>query len=116
MALVRPAGRHRRRLHRLGPGRVRAVAGGSVITPSAPPLARAAPPTHTGSRLTRLLGLAVAAGLVLLALLGLWWSPADQVQGDAVRIMYVHVPAAITAYLAFGVTALGSGLYLWRRS
>jgi heme exporter protein C len=86
-----------------------------VITPSAPPAARAAP-THTGSRATRLLGLAVAAGSVLLALLGLWWSPADQVQGDAVRIMYVHVPSAITAYLAFGVTALGSGLYLWRRS
>ena len=33
-------------------------------------------------------------------------------QGDVVRIMYVHVPSAITAYLAFGLTALGSVLYL----
>jgi len=31
------------------------------------------------------------------------------------RIFYYHVPSAWVAYLAFGVTALASGLLLWRR-
>src|SRR5205823_3080947 len=34
----------------------------------------------------------------------------------AQRLMYLHVPAAWLAYLAFGVTALGSALYLWPRT
>ncbi len=39
-------------------------------------------------------------------------SPADTVQGNLVRIMYVHVPAAWLAYLAFIVTMVGSVAYL----
>lgn len=39
-------------------------------------------------------------------------SPADSVQGDLVRIMYVHVPAAWLAYTAFFVTFVGSLAYL----
>jgi heme exporter protein C len=39
-------------------------------------------------------------------------SPPDAVQGDLVRIMYVHVPAAWLAYLAFAVTLIGSIGYL----
>lgn len=42
-------------------------------------------------------------------------SPADSVQGDLVRIMYVHVPAAWLAYLAFFVTFVGSIAYLLTR-
>jgi heme exporter protein C len=42
-------------------------------------------------------------------------SPADDVQGDLVRIMYVHVPAAWLAYLAFFVTFIGSIAYLLTR-
>ena len=56
------------------------------------------------------------ASLITLAMLGLWVAPPDAVQGDAQRLMYVHVPAAWLAYLAFGVTALASVLYLWRRT
>ena len=41
--------------------------------------------------------------------------PADANQGDAQRIMYVHVPSAWLAYLSFGVTALAGIAYLWRR-
>ena len=48
--------------------------------------------------------------------LGLFVSPPDDMQRDAVRLMYVHVPAAWVAYLAFGVTTLASVLYLWRRT
>jgi len=43
-------------------------------------------------------------------------SPADSVQGDLVRIMYVHVPAAWLAYTAFIVTFAGSLWYLLTRS
>ena len=41
----------------------------------------------------------------LLLLFGLVTVAADDVQGDAVRIMYVHVPSAWLAYLSFFVTA-----------
>jgi len=50
----------------------------------------------------------VVAVAVTLAMI----SPADTVQGELVRIMYVHVPAAWLAYLAFGVTLLSSIGYL----
>lgn len=62
-------------------------------------------------------GLGVTA-LALLALggyLGLVWSPPDVHQGDAMRILYVHVPSAWTAYLAFFIVLVGSGMYLWKR-
>lgn len=39
----------------------------------------------------------------------------DAVQGQLSRIMYVHVPSAWLAYLAFGVTMLASALYLWKK-
>ncbi len=48
-------------------------------------------------------GLAVPA--VLITVVGLYWglfvSPADWQQGDAVRIMYVHVPSAWLASLGY---------------
>jgi heme exporter protein C len=61
-------------------------------------------------------GVLAAASLVELAVLGLVVSPADQVQGDAVRLLYLHVPAAWLAYLAYFVTSLTSLLYLWPRT
>lgn len=54
--------------------------------------------------------------LVVLAVLALWVAPPDAVQGDAQRLMYVHVPAAWLAYLAFFVTAVASALWLWPRT
>jgi heme exporter protein C len=42
-------------------------------------------------------------------------APPDRVQGDLVRIMYVHVPSAWIAYLAFGITFLASLAFLVRR-
>lgn len=57
------------------------------------------------------------AGLALMGttLVGLFGVPADAVQGDAQRIMYVHVPSAWLAYLAFLVTLVAGLLYLRRR-
>ena len=73
---------------------------------------------------TRLLPRAVARGLDLvtlvslgaLTLFGLWAAPPDEVQRDAQRIMYLHVPSAWLAYLSFFVTALASVLFLVRRT
>lgn len=70
----------------------------------------------TGTTATRLLGLAALAGLAVHLVLALGTTPADRVQEDAVRLLYVHVPAAWLAYLAFGVTSLCSLLYLWPRT
>lgn len=57
-------------------------------------------------------------GAIALALLGvgLYWSlfvaPADYQQGDAARIMFVHVPAAWMSMFVYGVIALSSLLGL----
>jgi heme exporter protein C len=72
--------------------------------------------TLLNARISRILGGAALASLVVLALFGLWIAPPDRIQSDAQRLMYLHVPAAWIAYLAFGVTALASALYLWRRT
>ena len=64
----------------------------------------------------RALGWTTLVALIVLALFGLWGAPADEVQSDAQRLMYLHVPAAWIAYLAFGVTAIASGLWLWPRT
>jgi len=47
-------------------------------------------------------------------LVGLFGVPADGAQGDVQRIMYVHVPSAWLAYLAFFVTLVTGLLYLHR--
>lgn len=73
-------------------------------------------PFGTGSRGTRILGSIALLGLVFLGLIGLWASPEDRIQGNLVRILYVHVPSAMLAYLACFLTTLGSAVYLWKKS
>jgi len=63
----------------------------------------------------RILGLAAAVSVIAAAAVGLLVVPADLNQGDAQRIMYVHVGSAWVAYLSFAVTALAGVLWLWRR-
>ncbi len=50
---------------------------------------------------------------------GIAWAlviaPTEAVQGLPQRIMYVHVPSVITAYVALLLVAAGSALYLWKR-
>ena len=67
-------------------------------------------------RLAAVVGWSALVSLIVLAVFGLWIAPPDAVQRDAQRLMYLHVPAAWLAYLAFGVTALASALYLWGRT
>lgn len=64
----------------------------------------------------RTIGVLALVSLVALALFGLWGAPTDEIQGDAQRIMYLHVPSAWLAYLAFFVTAAASALFLWPRT
>lgn len=75
-----------------------------------------APRPSTASGATRVLGGLSLVGLALLLGYALVWSPADAVQQDSVRIMYVHVPTAILAFTACAITTLASAMWLRRRS
>lgn len=55
------------------------------------------------------------AGVILVYWMSFFWVPTEVSQGVAQRIFYVHVPAAWTTFLAFGLCALTSGMYLWLR-
>jgi len=78
---------------------------------------RAGSLSMTGSVATRVLGVVAIAAVGVMALLALWISPADAVQGDAVRLMYVHVPSIWVAYGGFALTAFASFRVLrWTRS
>jgi heme exporter protein C len=73
---------------------------------------------QVGSRPTpaaKVLGAAAALVLAVGLYLGLVVVPPDAVQGEVQRIMYLHVPSIVTAYLAFSVVFCSSILYLWKR-
>jgi heme exporter protein C len=54
--------------------------------------------------------------MALLLAFALVWSPADRVQRDSVRLMYVHVPTAILAFTACAITTVAAAMWLRRRS
>jgi heme exporter protein C len=62
------------------------------------------------------LGAAALGTFALTVVLGLFVTEPDVVQGEVVRLIYLHPGIAWTAYLAFGVTAAASALYLWPRT
>src|SRR5438094_1609030 len=68
-----------------------------------------------GLRIRPWLGIAAAASFVVASFMALIWAPADAVQGEVYRIIYVHVPSAWLAYLAFVVVFLASVGWLWSR-
>ncbi len=92
----------------------------SADSPTRPAPARAGTPAPTGrgtgTTFTRGLGVAAAVSLAAVALFGLVLSPPDVIQGESVRILYVHVGTVWVAYVAFIVTAVSSAAYLWRRT
>src|SRR5439155_1519251 len=49
------------------------------------------------------------------SVMALFWAPTDAVQGDVYRILYVHVPLAWLAYLAFVLVFLASVAWLWTK-
>jgi heme exporter protein C len=57
-------------------------------------------------------------GLAALAVVGIYvramvFTPIEATQGAAQKIYYLHVPAALGAYIAVSITALMSLVYLW---
>ncbi len=62
--------------------------------------------------------LLILAGILMLV--GTTWAlvvaPDEAIQGLPQRIMYVHVPSVLMAYLALGLCFLGSALFLWRKA
>jgi heme exporter protein C len=70
------------------------------------------------SRLTlsRALGCSALVALAINTWWGLWLSPPDVVQGQFVRMLYVHPAVATMCYTGFGFCALGSVAWLWPRT
>lgn len=66
-------------------------------------------------RLRPWLGIVAAALSILAMWMGLVWAPTDAVQGEVYRVIYVHVPTAWLAYLAFVVVFIASIGWLWTR-
>jgi heme exporter protein C len=65
---------------------------------------------------TRMLGLASLLLLGVSAIGMFYVAPREQTQGDAYRIIYIHVPMAWVAFLAFGVVFVASLAYLRTRN
>jgi len=66
---------------------------------------------------TRVVGVAAVVGVAFTVWLGLWVTPPDKVQGNLVRLVYIHPGVAwVALYLAFGLAAVASLLYLWPRT
>jgi len=61
------------------------------------------------------LGIAALLALAAAQIYGFTTSPPDRDMGHLQKIMYVHVPAAWNAFIAFFVVLVGSVLYLWKR-
>lgn len=73
------------------------------------------PPVGTKSAGSALLGAAALVALGTTVVLGLSLPPTRE-QGVHARLIAVHPPLAWAAYLAFGVAAAASALWLWRRT
>ena len=64
----------------------------------------------------RVLGIVAAVALLAGLVIGLGVAPREVNQGNVQRIMYLHVPSVLTAYLAFAVVLVASVAYLATRS
>ena len=52
----------------------------------------------------RWIGIGALVSTVATVWLGLWVTPPDKVQGNIVRLLYIHPPVAwVALYLAFGI-------------
>src|SRR6266849_3315390 len=63
----------------------------------------------------RILGWLAALGLGAGLVMAFGVAPREVTQGNVQRIMYLHVPTVLVAYLAFAIVFVASIAYLWRR-
>lgn len=61
------------------------------------------------------LSIAAVVAVVVAYVRAMFFTPVEALQGPAQKILYVHAPAAWVAFMAFGLVALVSILYLWLR-
>jgi heme exporter protein C len=76
-----------------------------MTTPSS-----AAPPARAGTDWLFLIAVLAIAGALVRAI---YYTPFEALQGPAQKIFYLHLPAALAAFFAFGIVALASIGYLW---
>jgi heme exporter protein C len=66
---------------------------------------------------SRMLGPVTVLLLALTAWLGLFVTPKDVIQGNLVRLLYIHPAIAwVALYVSFGTAVVAAGLYLWPRT
>jgi len=63
----------------------------------------------------RIIGLIALAGLALLFVLALRFTPAERVQGMVQKVVYLHAPAGWGMLMAFFIVGVVSILFLWLR-
>jgi heme exporter protein C len=61
------------------------------------------------------LTLSAIVAVVAIYVRAIFFTPLEAIQGPAQKILYVHAPAAWVAFMAFGLVAIASVLYLWLR-
>ncbi len=66
--------------------------------------------------MSRALGWLTTLGLVSGVIMAFGVAPREEIQGNVQRIMYLHVPSVLVAYLAFAIVLVASVAYLARRA
>ena len=63
---------------------------------------------------TRWIILPITSSIFIMAMIigAVLAAPREVIEGDVQRLMYIHVPSAIISYLAFGITAVSSAIFL----
>ena len=59
------------------------------------------------------LGLVSILAVIAVYIRAIYFTPTEALQGAAQKILYIHAPSAWVAFLAFGLVAIASVLYLW---
>lgn len=70
---------------------------------------------HTRGMKPTPLTVAAVVAIALTYIRAIFFTPLEALQGPAQKILYVHAPAAWVAFMAFGLVAIASMLYLWLR-
>lgn len=67
------------------------------------------------ARVVRIVSWVACLGILLTVYFALIYAPTERTEGDVQRLMYLHVPAAITMYVAYAILFVASLLYLLQR-
>ncbi len=84
----------------------------TAVSSTDAPARLSTPPPPPRAVFDWLFGVAVL-GVVAVYLRAIYFTPIEATQGAAQKIYYLHVPAALGAYIAVSLTALTSIVYLW---